>query len=70
MTDTWPTFAQELGRKITDQVKRWSDNYAAGKITTKEFFIAISAMEGSTSGMVPPDIRDMLSEINKELRGK
>jgi hypothetical protein len=67
--DNWPGFAEELGRKITnDVVARWMPQYEAGKITLREFYLMINAVYDSTSGLAPRETSDLLANIEKELR--
>ena len=70
MTDEWPSFAQELSRKVTEQIEKWSRAYDAGSITKREFYILICGLSDATSGLVTADVRDLLSTIHAALRAK
>ncbi len=70
MADEWLEHNQELGRKTTEQLEKWSKAYDAGKITKREYFIVVSALYDATSGLIPKDLMDLMADIHKELRGK
>ena len=67
-TDNWPSFADELGRKTSAALERWTRNYELEKVTLKEFFIAVTALYDATSGLVPKEVSDLLADIEKDLR--
>lgn len=66
--DDWPSFAQELGRKTSEVLDKWTSAYDAGRITLKEFYLIAVSLHDSTSGIVPKDISTLLADIEKELR--
>jgi hypothetical protein len=67
-TDDWPSLAQELGRKTTEQIERFSRAYDAARIDKKTFFLVLTALNDATSGIIPKDVSDLIAEIDKDLR--
>lgn len=67
-TDDWPSLGQELGRKTSEVIHKWMTAYEAGKISLKEFWLIVTSVYDSTSGLAPRDISAMLANIEKELR--
>lgn len=70
MADEWLEHNQELSRKTSDQLEKWSKAYDAEKITKREYFIAICALYDATSGLIHKDLMDLMADIHTELRGK
>lgn len=69
MTDTeWPGHTQELTRKTSGVLEHWAAKYDANKITLREFYIVVSALYDTTSGLIDRDTSDLLASIHKELR--
>lgn len=66
--DDWPQHVEELGRKTTEVLDRWSRLYNAGKITKREFYILVSGLYDATSGLIPKDLMDLMADIHKDLR--
>lgn len=64
----WPSFADELGRKTSEVLAKWTTAYDAGKITIKEYYLVIVSLYDSTSGLMPRELSDLLANIEKELR--
>ncbi|PZR92033.1 MAG: hypothetical protein DI537_14500 [Stutzerimonas stutzeri] len=69
-TDDWPSFAQELGRKTTEQLEKWSRAFEAGKITWLAYYVLVSGLYDATSGIIPKDVSDLLADIHRDLRKK
>lgn len=67
-TDNWPEFAEELGRKISVEVEKWTRAYEAGRISTLTFLLLISTLYDATSGLAPKEISNLLADLHKELR--
>ncbi|WP_326894534.1 hypothetical protein U8P73_36075 (plasmid) [Rhizobium beringeri] len=67
-TDDWPSHADELGRKTSEVLAKWTGAYDAGRITIKEYYLVIVSLYDSTSGLMPREISDLLANIEKELR--
>lgn len=68
MSDNWPSFADELGRKTADVLDRWMTAYESGKISLKELYLIVNAIYDTTSGLAPREISDLLADTEKELR--
>jgi hypothetical protein len=66
----WPTHRAELSRKSTSVLEHWSNAYDKGKISKREFYILVTVLYDTTSGLVEKDISDLLAEIHKDLRRK
>lgn len=66
--DDWPGFADELGRKMSEVLDKWSGAYDRGRITLKEYYLVVVSLYDSTSGLAPREISDLLAHIEKELR--
>ena len=64
----WPEHHEELGRKTSEQIAKWSAAYSAGSITKREFYITIAALYDTTSGLIPRDVSELLAQIHSELR--
>lgn len=67
---SWPNFADELGRKSTDVIDRWMKQYEAGHLSLREFFLIVTAVYDTTSGLAPRDISTMMATIHEELRNE
>lgn len=68
--DEWPAFVDELDRKVTEQLDKWTSAYDAQKISKREYFILISALYDATSGLITKQISDLMADIHAELRGR
>jgi len=66
--DEWPSFTEELDRKSLEQVEKWSKAYDAEKISTREFFIAISAIYDTSSGLASKGVSDLIANVHEEIR--
>jgi hypothetical protein len=66
--DDWPSHTAELDRKTTDVIERYTSAYDAGTITKREYFILISALYDTTSGLIPKPTSDLLADIHRDLR--
>lgn len=66
--DNWPTHSEELARKATEQLEKWANSYDAGKITRREFYIAVSILYDTTSGLVPKALSNQLADIHEGIR--
>lgn len=68
--DDWPSHSAELTRKTSETLDRWSKAYEASRITKREFFILVSGLYDTTSGLIDKDISNLLADIHKDLRKK
>lgn len=68
--DNWPTFAEELGRKTSSELEKWTVAYEAEKITLREFYLIVSTLYDATSGLAPRDISNLLADVHQFLRVK
>lgn len=68
--DDWPTLSSELSRKALEVLDKWMKKYDAGKISRREFYILISGLYDTVSGIAHEDVRNILTEIEKDLRTK
>ncbi|MDE4297176.1 hypothetical protein PXK56_18485 [Phaeobacter gallaeciensis] len=66
--DDWPSHTEELTRKTSEQLDKWSKAYDAGKITKREFFIVVTTLYDTTSGLIKKDLSDLIADIHAELR--
>lgn len=69
-TDDWPSFAEELGRKTTEQLEKWTAKFEDGKLNRREYFVVVSALYDATSGIIDKSISDLLADIHRDLRAK
>lgn len=74
MTDksekSWPSFNEELTRKTTEVLARWTDKYESGKITKREYYVLVNALWDVTSGLCDNQLSHLLAAIEKDLRKK
>jgi hypothetical protein len=68
--DDWPGFADELGRKLSEVLAKWTGLYDSGRINIKEYYLIVVSLYDSTSGLAPRDVSDLLADIEKELRNE
>lgn len=66
-TDDWPSFADELSRKTSDQLQLWMDRYDRGVIGLATTLSVVSALYDATSGLVHRDLMDLIADVHKEL---
>ena len=66
--EEWPGFADELGRKAIGQVEKWTAAHEAGRISTREYFIAVSTVYDATSGLAPKEISDLIADVHQDIR--
>lgn len=64
----WPEHHEELGRKTTAVLERWTKQYDAEKITAREYFILVTGLYDATSGLIDREISKLLADIHEELR--
>lgn len=64
----WPDHHEELGRKTMTVLEQWTERYNAGKITTREFYILVSALYDATSGLMDKEFSALLANIHRDLR--
>lgn len=69
-TDNWPSFSEELGRKTTEQLEKFTRGYEAGKIDRVQFYLIVSALYDATSGIIDKSISDLLADVHRDLRTK
>lgn len=67
-TDSWPTFAEEIGRKTTEILEKRMKQYEEDKITLRELFLLVNDLYDATSGLAPRDVSDMLADIHRDLK--
>lgn len=70
MADEWLEHNQELGRKITEQLEKWSKAYDTGVITKREYYIVVSTLYDATSGLIDKGLMDLMADIHAELRSE
>jgi len=70
MLNEWPTHQQELTRKASEQLEKWTDHYSRGKITKREYIIIISVLYDTISGLVDKDLTELIADIDANLRVK
>lgn len=68
VSDDWPSHADELTRKTSEQLAKWNGAYSAGAISKREFYITVSALYDATMGLIHRDVSDLMADIHKELR--
>ncbi len=66
--DEWPSYAEELGRKMSEVLEKWTKLYDANRITIKEYYLIVTSLYDTTSGLAPRDLSDLLANIEKEIR--
>lgn len=66
-TDNWPSFAEELERKVADILEKRTRLYEEGKITFREYFLVVNDLYDATSGLATREISDLLADIHKGL---
>ena len=66
-TDNWPSFAEELERKLADILEKRTRQYEEGKISLKEYFLVINDLYDATSGLATREISNLLADIHKGL---
>lgn len=67
-TDNWPSFAEEIGRKVTEVLDKRLRQYEEGKLSFREIYLIVGDLYDATSGLAPPDITNMLSDLHTGLR--
>lgn len=67
-TENWPSFADEIGRKITEILDKRLRQYEEGKLSFREFYLIVNDLYDATSGLAPKEISDMLADIHAGLR--
>lgn len=50
-TDDWPSHTQELTRKMNDQLARYVQGHADGKISNRELYIVAGALWHTCAGL-------------------
>lgn len=65
--DEWPSHTDELSRKVSAQLDKWSQAYERGAITKREYYILITALYDATAGLVHRDLMDLMADIHTEL---
>jgi hypothetical protein len=66
--DDWPGHVEELTRKTAQTLDKWSKAYDCKAISKREFYIMVSALYDTTSGLIEKPLSDMLADIHKDLR--
>lgn len=66
--DSWPTFAEELTRKGSEQLAKWVSAYEVGKITDRELFIIANVLWDTMSGLCDKDLLRTLEQVIQEIR--
>ena len=69
-TDNWPSLAEELGRKTSAQLEKWTTAYEAGTLSKREYYITVSALYDATSGIIDKAVSNLLADIHRDLRAK
>jgi len=70
MLNEWPTHSQELTRKASEQLEKWTRSHEQGKITKREYIIIISVLYDTISGLVDKDLTDLIADIDAVMRAK
>lgn len=63
----WPSHNRELTRKATEQLSRFTTMYEGGKISKREYFLIISVLYDTTSGLIEMDVSNLMADIHKGL---
>lgn len=66
-SDNWPSFAEELSRKTTEQLQIWTDRYDRGVISLSAMISIVSVLYDTTSGLVERDVSTLLADLHKDL---
>lgn len=66
--DDWPSHTAELTRKASEQLAKWSEKYDQGKISRREFYIALTVLYDTTSGLIEKELMNLIADIDKDLR--
>lgn len=66
--DKWPSYADELSRKVTETVARWMERVDAGVAKKRDLFVLVDGLWDACSGLVHEDVLRMLEAIHEELR--
>lgn len=66
--DTWPSFADELGRKSLDVVSKWVNAYERGRISRRELFILVDGVYDAISGLAKREDLDVIEQLHEEIR--
>ena len=67
MTDDWPSHREELARKTLDSVSDLLHRADLGQITSREAWLALGVIYDTVSGLVHPDILDVLTKARAEV---
>lgn len=67
-TENWPSFADEIGRKVTEILEKRLKQYEEGKLTFREIYLIVSDLYDATSGLAPVEVSNMLADIHAGLR--
>jgi hypothetical protein len=67
-TADWTEFNSELSRKTAAVLTDWSNRYAAGAISKREFYILITGLYDTTSGLIARDLSFLIADVHTELR--
>lgn len=68
MTDDWPSHTEELARKTSALLGKWTKMYESKKITKRDYFIVVDVLYDATSGLVPSELSNLLADIHQFLR--
>lgn len=69
MTDDWPSHREELARKTLDSVSDLLHRADLGQITNREAWLALGVIYDTVSGLVHPEILDVLTKARAEVDG-
>ncbi len=64
----WATHTEELTRKTAGVLGRWSKLYDAGKLSKREYFIILTVIYDTTSGLIARDLMRLIERLDAELR--